>query len=264
MRRPCLDVAFVAARTRPTRRSIPPTGALLDDLLLVCGIGPLLQADLSASPRLEVFATDASPSGAGACAAPVTNDLWRTLYRRTWASMYASVGAALRLYWNSRLRVVHVPRSSRPADWSVLFEYRFRAPDHTNVRELTALTSLRKHLPNRGAHRQRILCCVDSRVVLGAVSKGRSLSGRLNCGLGHFGTRMSQCVFANRSIYWVRSVARDLARQLETFPTWRLKLQVSVSGQPAVARELKLLREPLSVAAVRELVLAVIQNRDAL
>ena len=81
----CLDVASLAARTLPTRRPIPSTCALLDHLLLVCGIAPLLQADLRASPRLELFATDASPAGAGACVAPVTEDLWRTLQpcRRT-------------------------------------------------------------------------------------------------------------------------------------------------------------------------------------
>ena len=52
----CLDVAFLAAR------------------ILVCSIAPSLQADLKAL-RLELFATDASLSGAGVCAAPVTDDL---------------------------------------------------------------------------------------------------------------------------------------------------------------------------------------------
>ena len=36
-------------------------GALLDGQLLLCGIGPLLQADLRTSPRLQIFATDATP-----------------------------------------------------------------------------------------------------------------------------------------------------------------------------------------------------------
>ena len=76
----CLDVAFVAARSLPTRKPIPASGALLNDLLLVCGLAPLLQADLRASPRLELYATDASPSGAGACVAPVPRSLWHTLY----------------------------------------------------------------------------------------------------------------------------------------------------------------------------------------
>ena len=59
----CLDVAFLVARALPVRRPMPPTSALPNDLLRVCGIAPLLQADLRASPQLELFATDASPSG---------------------------------------------------------------------------------------------------------------------------------------------------------------------------------------------------------
>ena len=39
--------------------------------------------------------------------------------------------------------------------------------------------SLLRMLANHGA-RERVLCCVDSRVVLGCVSKGRSFSRKLN------------------------------------------------------------------------------------
>ena len=98
----CLDVAFIAARTLPTRRPTPPTRSLLDDLLLLCGIAPLMQADLKPSPRVEHFATDTSPSGAGVCVAPATEDLWRTLYnfaeeqgehvRLSWGCSSASAG----------------------------------------------------------------------------------------------------------------------------------------------------------------------------
>ena len=90
----CLDVAFLAARTIPTRRPIPPTGALLDDLLLVCGVAPLLQADLRASLPLKFFATEASPSGAGACVAPVTEGLWKTLN-----NLAEEHGVHVRLSW---------------------------------------------------------------------------------------------------------------------------------------------------------------------
>ena len=79
-----------------TRRPIPPTGALLDDLLLLCGIAPLLQADLKASPRLEFYATDASSSGAGACVAPVTENLWKTL-----CNLAEEQGEHVRLSWGS-------------------------------------------------------------------------------------------------------------------------------------------------------------------
>ena len=54
--------------------------------------------------------------------------------------------------------------------------YRFKRPDHIDILELAALTSLVKLLAQKGARRERILWCVDSRVVLGAVSKRRSSS----------------------------------------------------------------------------------------
>ena len=120
----CLDVAFLAARTLPARHPVPPTGSHSDDLLLVCGIGPLLQADLRASPRLGVFATDASPSGAGACAAPVTNDLWQTL-----CNLAQEHGEHVRLSWGCSPPPLELTPSLcacaalvTPADWSVLLE----------------------------------------------------------------------------------------------------------------------------------------------
>ena len=48
------------------------------------------------------------------------------------------------------------------------------------VPELAALVSLMRRLANHGARQQRILCYVDSRVVFGAVTKGRSSSRKLN------------------------------------------------------------------------------------
>ena len=182
----CVNVAFFAARTLPTRRPIPPTDTLLDDMLFVCGIAPLLQADLRAPPRLELFATDASPSRAGACVAPVTDDWWRTLH-----NLAEEHGEHVRLNWGSSPPPLELTSSRcacaalvTPADWSVLFGYQFRAP-------------LVKHLANWSSRNQRISCCVDSRVVLGAVSKGRSSSRRLNFGLRRLAF---ECLSASLSI----------------------------------------------------------------
>ena len=134
-----LEVAFLAARTLPTRRLVPPTGVLLDDLLLVCGTAPLLQADLRASPRLELFATDVSSSGAGSCVACVTDDLWRAFH-----NLAEEQGERVRLCWGSSPPPLELTPSRcacaaliSPADWSVLFDYQFCAPDHINVIELT-------------------------------------------------------------------------------------------------------------------------------
>ena len=95
VRRCVVYVTFLAARTLPARRPIPPTG---DDLLLMCGIAPLLQADSRASPRLKLFACDASPFGAHKCVAPVTAELWWTLRH-----LALEQGEHVRLRWSSSL-----------------------------------------------------------------------------------------------------------------------------------------------------------------
>ena len=62
-----------------TQRYVSPEGALLDEMLLACGLAPLLQADLRVEPHLELHATDASNSSAGARRASVSPELWRSL-----------------------------------------------------------------------------------------------------------------------------------------------------------------------------------------
>ena len=54
--------------------------ALLDELLLVTGLAPLLQTNLRAKPTATLHATDASPSGAGGCDAPTTQEAWFARY----------------------------------------------------------------------------------------------------------------------------------------------------------------------------------------
>ena len=59
--------------------------------------------------------------------------------------------------------------------WDESFSYRFRHPQQINLLELEALISLIWGLlVDRGLGNRRVLCLVDSRVVLGSVRKGRS------------------------------------------------------------------------------------------
>ena len=143
----------MCARKLPTSNPVPACGALLDDLLLVAGIAPLLQADLRAKPRHELFATDASPSGAGSLhriseerGEHVRRDLGPAPPPPAFVSTHSSAAALI-----------------TPASWTEFFAYRFRKGDHINVLELVALVSLLRRLSDQGTRRQRILCCVDSR-----------------------------------------------------------------------------------------------------
>ena len=167
-----LDVAFVAAECFPPRRRCAIEGAILDELLVSTFLAPLLNADLRAQPHLHLYATDASPSGAGACSTPVSLELRTILYDI--------------LDWNT-MPPLEI-RDSRAAVDGLLvdllgvesFSYRFRHPQHMNLLELEALISLIRELVDRGLGNRRVLCLVDSRVVLGSVCKGRSSSRCVN------------------------------------------------------------------------------------
>ena len=101
--------------------------------------------------------------------------------------------------------------------------------------------------------KQRILCCVDSRAVLGAVTLGRSSSGKLNFCLRQFA---NGCLASSLTVdllsvpSWANpadapSRQTSLAAWRRGLLTWRVQPPEVVHGSLAVARELKLLQEPL-------------------
>ena len=72
---------------------------------------------------------------------------------------------------------------------------------------MNALISLVKKLIRRGQKRQRLLVLLDSRVVVGAASKGRSSSWRLNRLLRELGGWCLAVGFLIEYL-WVRRIAR--------------------------------------------------------
>eukprot|EP00971_Amphidinium_carterae_P325960 6456538-Amphidinium_carterae.2 len=60
------------------------------------------------------------------------------------------------------------------APWKVLFFFQFRTSDHINVLELRALIRLVYRIASWKIRRARVLIGLDSKVVIGAASKGRS------------------------------------------------------------------------------------------
>ena len=140
-------MVFCAAQRLHPKLPCHVEGSLLDDLLLVYGLAPVLEADLRAAPHLELFATDASPSGA----TWISETTWRDLQDLTKARRTRLDGGS-----------EAPPRELTPArcacaaivallPWSVSFQYKFKTPDHINIWELSALTSLVKRLAHTGA-----------------------------------------------------------------------------------------------------------------
>ena len=174
-----LNAAFVAVECFPQRRRCAVEGASLDELLVTTFLAPLLDADIRALPpsplcdRLQSF--------------------------RRWCLFDACVSAALDP--SSRLRGRERLLSE------VGLGYRFDAPERrlpdwwwicrgskvsrigfgTLSNQLSSLISLMRGPVGRGLGNRRVLCLVDSRVVLGSVCKSRSSSRRVNFRLRRLG-----------------------------------------------------------------------------
>ena len=161
----CPDVAFMCARKIPTRRHTPargrpvgrhgycPTRAVRHR----CQPSSRSVRHVNHSRSVAILAPHCEEKGEH-----VRLDWGSTPPPPTFVCTHSSAAALI-----------------TPEAWTEPFACRFRASDHINVLELVALVSLIRRLSNQGARRQRILCCVDSRVVLGAVTKGRSPSRKL-------------------------------------------------------------------------------------
>ena len=84
--------------------------------------------------------------------------------------------------------------------WVESFSYRFRYPQHVGRLGLEALISLIRGLVDRGFGNRRVLCLVDSQVVLGSVCKGRSCSRRANFRLRRLGGLFVTKLFVARLV----------------------------------------------------------------
>ena len=115
-------------------------GALLDELLLVTGLAPLLPTTLRAKHRETLYATDASPSGAGGCVAPITQEAWLALY-----DLAEEKGEHVRLDWKEEPPSnVHDRRAAAAplALWATMFSHRFSEAIRINLLEPESLISL--------------------------------------------------------------------------------------------------------------------------
>ena len=71
----------------------------------------------------------------------------------------------------------------RSLKWKKLLQFRFRKANHINVNESLSFRSLVKHL-SKDEPGSRFVALLDSKVVIGSTSKGRSSSKQLNFYLG--------------------------------------------------------------------------------
>ena len=170
----CFDVTFSAAAALALSRRCRVSGALIDELLLYRRARSLLETNLRAEPCEKLYATGASPDGAGGCAASITQDHWLALY--DWAEEKEK---HVRLDWKGEVppgnmhdgRVAAAPFAMK-LNWTTMFSYRFSKGKHINL-EPESLISLLRRITREGVRARRLLVLVETRVASGAVSKGR-------------------------------------------------------------------------------------------
>ena len=96
----------------------------MDELLLITGLAPLLETNLRVEPCEKLYTTDASPGGAGGCAASITQDDWFAL-----CDLAEEDGEHARLDWKGD---------------------RFSKGKHINLLELERLISLLRPVTRAG------------------------------------------------------------------------------------------------------------------
>ena len=130
----------------------------------------------------RLFAFDASDARAGGCRAIVSEDQWCSLY-----DLSEERGEHVRLDWGCQPPdpVFADTRAAAAGDalahpWKPFFSFEFMAHKHINLLEIESAFSLLRHLAAEGRRTCRVLAMTDSRVALGALSRGRSSSRRVN------------------------------------------------------------------------------------
>ncbi|CAE7376276.1 unnamed protein product [Symbiodinium sp. CCMP2456] len=132
-----------------------------------------------------MVATDATPSSGGAVAVEVPKPLAQELWRQSEIK-----GEAVRLDRGVAEEVlcaepkepsVFASSVAECMPWTVTSSYSFKETSHVNLQEMRALRREVTRLIARGACRGAVLIALnDSRVVVGAIAKGRSSSFKLN------------------------------------------------------------------------------------
>ena len=248
-----LDVSYTAATSLPPSRRCRLNGALFDERLLVTWLAPLLETNLRAEPCETLNAADGSPSGAGGCSASITP---KTTWPRKKGGMFVLIWKREEPPSNMHdVRAVAAPLALK-LKWTTLFSHRFLAGKHINLLELESLICLLRRIARAGIRAKRLLVLVDSRVVLGAVSKGHSCSRAINFLLRKLGFWCLACDIA-LELVWVPTWAnpadapsrnKPIANWYASVPKLPSTPTAVLASAPALS-ELNLLCEPLSIAA---------------
>eukprot|EP00438_Fugacium_kawagutii_P003209 Skav218054 [mRNA] locus=scaffold214:1429603:1436014:- [translate_table: standard] len=164
---------------------LPPH--ILDELRSMAYHIPLATWNMRKTLSNSLLATDATPTSGGAARAPVSEALAEELWRVSEVKgepvrLDESAQQQLFSHWDDPKEPSMIASIlGRCLHWTATSSYTFRETSHINLQEARALRKEVAHLAKDPANQGSIqLCLNDSRVVCGAVSKGRSSSFKLN------------------------------------------------------------------------------------
>ncbi|CAE7669804.1 osm1 [Symbiodinium sp. CCMP2592] len=169
----------------PQKRWIPIPKHIQDELRSCALHLPFAKCSMRRRLQRQVCATDATPTTGGAVMADVPVELASELWRRTELR-----GQAVRLDRERDLQLdATVPEEpskfgsvvAECVHWRIISGYTFRQTSHINLQEARALRrELIKLAADPSWRNSLVVCLNDSNVVVGAFTKGRSSSYRLN------------------------------------------------------------------------------------
>eukprot|EP00438_Fugacium_kawagutii_P030304 Skav204412 [mRNA] locus=scaffold398:166413:168713:- [translate_table: standard] len=170
-------------KLQPTeKRRLPPP--IREELLWMALCLPLMHSNMRWPVSKRVAATDASTTGGGRAATMTSQTVANTLYRFS-----EHRGEASRLDWSTGNLAPPSNMDEAPSEledlmlahvWNTTHKCSFGHKQHINILEMKMLKAELKDLVHQHAEPHRAVTLVDSRVVCGAFSKGRSSSRQLN------------------------------------------------------------------------------------
>lgn len=189
-RRECFSVQhhiykFVSKMPKEGWIRLPPH--ILDELRAMAYLIPLACWDMRKKIGTSVLSTDATPSSGGAARttvpAALAEELWRVSEVKGEAvRMDGQPGRDLLQSFNDPKEPCLIASTmGKTLKWKATSSYTFRQTSHINLQEARALRrEVARLAKNRRSGNCIQICFNDSRVVCGAVGKGRSSSYKLN------------------------------------------------------------------------------------
>ncbi len=204
-----LGRSYRYCRSLDPRRAVRLSPDIVDEFRAAIVSLAIAATDVRAPVSPVVYCSDATPKTAASVQARVSRPLAENLH-----SFSEHKGAYTRLDWSAVDELLHPLETAvlpevavkciQAARWRVRRKVTFKSTAHVNLQEARGVRLVVRDEAGDSNVPRRVVILVDSKVVLGAVAKGRSSSSKLN---GIIRSLFGYLVFARFSIslVWIES-----------------------------------------------------------